>query len=349
MNKYNFIEAAYGQPHERIPVWIMRQAGRYLPEYQAVKKNYSFMEICRSPELMAEVTTQPIDILGFDAAIIFSDILLPLQPMGIEVDFTDAGPRLDPLVATGADVARLRNYDPAKELGFVLEGIEHTQKKLDGRVPLIGFCGAPFTMAYYAAEDRSSLNDTKIKRFIFEHPDAAEDLLQMLAEIIGQYLKAQIEAGADAVQLFDSRGGILSTDDYHKYSLPFINRVFEICRTEGVPRILYLNNSAPYLKYLADIDCEVIGIDWRTDLTLAREMLPGKAIQGNLDPHMLFASPKNLEYQISHILKTIGDDNGFIFNLGHGILPQAPVENVRLLVETVHAYRKKQSEIKAAS
>ena len=349
MNDFKFIKAAYGQPHDRIPVWIMRQAGRYLPEYRAVKQNHSFMDICRSPELMAEVTVQPIDVLGFDAAIIFSDILLPLQPMGIEVDFTDAGPRLDPLVVNGADVARLRTYDPADKLSVVLDGIALTRQKLEGRVPLIGFCGAPFTMAYYAAEGRSSLNDTQIKRFIFEHPEAAEDLLQMLAEIIGHYLKAQIDSGAEAVQLFDSRGGILSPDDYHRYSLPFINRVFEICRTEGVPRILYLNNSAPYLKYLADIDCEVIGIDWRTDIAKAREMLPGKAIQGNLDPHMLFAPPQNLEYEINKILKTVGDDDGFIFNLGHGILPQAPVDNVRLLVETVHAYQRKQSKIKAAS
>ncbi|MFZ5979526.1 MAG: uroporphyrinogen decarboxylase [Candidatus Zixiibacteriota bacterium] len=349
MTDYDFIKAAYGQPHGRIPVWIMRQAGRYLPEYQAVKAKHSFMDICRSPELMAEVTTQPIDVLGFDAAIIFSDILLPLQPLGIEVEFTDAGPRLNPLVANGGDVARLRFYDPARELGAVLEGISLARRRLQDRVPLLGFCGAPFTMAYYAAEGRSSLNDNKIKRFIFEHPDAAEDLLQMLAEIIGHYLKAQIDAGADAVQLFDSRGGILSPDDYQKYSLPFINRVFEICRTEGVPRILYLNNSAPYLKYLADVDCEVIGIDWRTDLAQARETLGGKALQGNLDPHLLFASPSNIEYEVRRILKAVGEDNGFIFNLGHGILPQTPVDNVRLLVETVHAYRKNQSKIKAAS
>ena len=349
MTDYNFISAAYGRSHERIPVWIMRQAGRYLPDYRAVKKNYSFMEICRSSELMAEVTTQPIEALGFDAAIIFSDILLPLQPMGLEVDFTEAGPRLHPLIETPDDVARLRMFDPALELNFVLDGIKATQARLDGRVPLLGFCGTPFTMAYYAAEGRSSLNDTKIKRFIFQYPEAAEKLLGMLAEIIGRYLKAQIEAGADAVQLFDSRGGILTREDYLRYSLPFIKRVFEICRTEGVPRILYVNNSAPYLDYLADVDCEVVSIDWRTDIRKAREILKGKAIQGNLDPHLLFASPANLESAIKRLLDRIGDDNGFIFNLGHGIQPQTPVENVRLLVETVHGYRKNASKIKVAS
>ncbi len=346
MKKHNFISAAYGRPHERIPVWIMRQAGRYLPEYQAVKKKYSFMQICRSPELVAEVTVQPVEILGFDAAIIFSDILLPLEPLGIKVDFTENGPRLFPLVECPADVARLKAFDPARELDFVLEGIRVARERLRDQVPLIGFCGAPFTMAYYATEGRSSSSDSKIKRFIFEHPGAAVDFLSRLAEIIGQYLKAQIAAGAEAVQLFDSRGGILSPEDYLTYSLPFIKRVFEICRTEGVPRILYLNNSAPFLECLVGIDCEVIGIDWRTDPGQAGKILKGKTIQGNLDPYLLFAAPEKLEERITQLLEKVGDHNRFIFNLGHGIIPQTPVANVRLLVEKVHGYRKRASEIK---
>ena len=212
----------------------------------------------------------------------------------LQVDFTEAGPRLYPLVEKPEDVSRLLMFDPTLELDFVLDGIRATRARLEGRVPLLGFCGAPFTMAYYAAEGRSSLNDTKIKRFLFEYPEAAERLLAMLAEIIGNYLKAQIEAGAEAVQLFDSRGGILAPEDYLRYSLPFIKRVFEICHTDGVPRILYVNNSAPYLEYLAEVDCEVVGIDWRTDITKARAALKGKTIQGNLDPHFMFASRENL-------------------------------------------------------
>nr|MBN2278124.1 oxygen-independent coproporphyrinogen III oxidase [candidate division Zixibacteria bacterium] len=339
MSSHDFIEAAYGRVHKRVPIWIMRQAGRYLPQYQEIKKNHTFWEICRSPELIAEVTAQPVEILGMDAAILFSDILIPLEPLGLNVDFTEKGPRLHPTIVSPDDVDRLRLYDPAAELDYILKGIERTRKRLNGSVPLIGFCGSPFTMAYYAVEGKSSPADNEIKPFIFRYPRAAEKLLDLLAELIGQYLRAQIQAGVQAVQLFDSRGGILSQDDYARFSLPFIKRVFDICRTEGVPRIFYVNNSRPYLKQLADLDCEVVGVDWRTDLNEALDVLRSKTVQGNLDPHMLYAPPDELREQTLKILDKTRHTDRFIFNLGHGITPQTPVENVRLLVETVHAYR----------
>jgi len=339
MSNHDFIKAAYGRPHSHIPIWIMRQAGRYLPQYQEIKKDHTFWEICRSPELIAEVTAQPVEAFGMDAAILFSDILIPLEPLGLEVDFTDRGPRLSPTVTTPDDVDRLTMYDPATELDYVLNGIRETRKRLNGTVPLIGFCGSPFTMAYYSVEGRSSMTDNEIKPFIFRYPEAAEKLLSILAELIGKYLKAQIESGAQAVQLFDSRGGILSPEDYARFSLPFIKKVFDICKTESVPRILYLNNSNPYLELLADLDCEVIGIDWRTDISDALRILKGKTIQGNLDPHMLYAQPDDLERTTRKLLNKVGNTDRFIFNLGHGITPQTPVENVRLLVDTVHAHR----------
>ncbi len=339
MGEFDFIRAAYGLPHDRVPIWIMRQAGRYLPEFRAVREKTSFLELCRSPKLMTEVTKQPIDIFGFDAAIMFSDILLPLEPMGIKVSYDNGGPSLTPVIRTPDDAAHLAAYDPAEEMAYVLAGIRSIKERLEDIVPLIGFCGSPFTLACYLVEGGGSLSFTEIKRFIYNHPRAAHHLLSNLAELTGRYLKEQVNTGVDAVQLFDSWGGILPLDVYEEFSLNYIKTVFEICRTEGVPRILYLNNSAPYLKLLADLDCEVIGIDWRTDIGEAMRLLDGKAIQGNLDPQVLMSRGELVYKKTLKILETVGDRDNFIFNLGHGIQPQATVENVKLLVETVHAFR----------
>ncbi len=338
MPKFDFIEAAYGRPHSRIPVWIMRQAGRYLPEFRAVMEKVSFEELCRSPELMAMVTRQPIDIFGFDAAILFSDILLPLEPMGIKLSYGNGGPVLTPRLQTPDDMQRLELYDPSDEMVHVLAGIREIKKRLEDVVPLIGFCGSPFTLACYMIEGGGSATFTEVKKFLYTFPKDTSRLLGYLAELNGQYLKAQINAGVDAVQVFDSWGGILPPDLYQEYSLQHIKTIFEICRAENVPRILYLNNTAPYLRLLAELDCEVVGIDWRTDISEAMVVLDGRTIQGNLDPHALFGPPESLFARALKILETVAGKNNFIFNLGHGILPETPVENVKMLVETIHGF-----------
>lgn len=338
MAEFDFIKAAYGRPHDRVPIWIMRQAGRYLPEYRAVREKVSFEELCRSPELMALVTKQPIDIFGFDAAILFSDILLPLEPMGVKVSYEDSGPVLSPKVRRPDDIGHLELYDPADEMGFVLAGIRETKKRLDDIVPLIGFCGSPFTLACYLIEGGSSRDFADVKKFLYTNPKEASRLLAGLAELNGRYLKAQIDAGVDAVQVFDSWGGILSPDKYREFSLTHIKTMFEICKTEGVPRTLYLNNAAPHLALLAELDCEVIGVDWRVDLSAAMAVLDGKTVQGNLDPHALFGTPESVFREALTILEKTAGKSNFIFNLGHGIQPETPVENVRMLVETVHSF-----------
>ncbi len=339
MPQFDFISAAYGRPHPRVPVWIMRQAGRYLPEYRAVREKVSFAELCRSPELIAKVTKQPVDIFGMDAAIIFSDILLPLEPMGIKIDYENGGPALSPVVRNPEDFSQFEWYDPSDEMAYVLAGIRETKKQLGDVAPLIGFCGSPFTLACYMIEGGGSWRFSEIKKFLYNFPSETTRLLSYLAELSGRYLKAQINAGVDAVQVFDSWGGILPPDLYREFSLAHIRAVFDICKTENVPRILYLNNSAPYLKLLAELDCEVVSVDWRTDLADAMTILDGKAVQGNLDPHALFGPPEMVFKQTVGILESTAGKDNFIFNLGHGILPETPVENVKMLVDTVHAFR----------
>ena len=346
MPDFDFINAAYGKPHRRVPIWIMRQAGRYLPEYRAVREKVSFARLCRSPELIARVTRQPIDIFGMDAAILFSDILLPLEPMGIKIDYEEGGPVLSPLVRNPDDLGQFEWYDPSDGMDYVLAGIRETKKHLGDAAPLIGFCGSPFTLACYMIEGGGSWRFAEIKKFLYNFPEESTRLLSYLAELSGRYLKAQIDAGVDAVQVFDSWGGILPPDLYREFSLVYIQTIFDFCKTENIPRILYLNNSAPYLKLLSNIDCEVISVDWRTDLTDAMAILEGKTIQGNLDPHALLGPTGSLVQHAVRILETTAGKDNFIFNLGHGILPQTPVENVKMLVDTVHSFR--HEEIPAA-
>lgn len=340
MPEPNFIAAAFGRPHDTVPIWIMRQAGRYLPQYREVRSRVSFLDLCHQPELMTEVTLQPIDIFGFDAAILFSDILIPLAPLGISLTFPNGPPKLEPPLRQPADIDRLSLYDIADKLSFVLAGIRQIRTALNNRVPLLGFCGSPFTLMCYLIEGGGSKDFTETKKFIYTYPDAAERLLSLLADLVGNYLKLQINAGAQALQLFDTWGGILSPNDYTRFSLPYVRRVFDLCHTDGVPRTLYLGSTACFLHLIADLNCEVISIDWRTELTLADRLLPTKAIQGNLDPNILFAPTPTVISSARAILETMRDRDGFIFNLGHGILPQAPVDNVRALVETVHSFRR---------
>jgi uroporphyrinogen decarboxylase len=340
MSQSSYIAATFGKPHDTVPIWVMRQAGRYLPQYREVRSRVTFLDLCHQPDLMTEVTLQPIDILGFDAAILFSDILIPLAPLGISVTFPNGPPHLEPPVRRPADVDRLKPYDIAANLDFVLAGIKQIRTALDGRVPLIGFCGSPFTLLCYLVEGGGSKDFTEVKKFIYTHTEAATRLLSLLADLVGNYLKLQINAGAQAIQLFDTWGGILSHADYARFSLPYAKRVFELSHTAGIPRTLYLGNTACYLEHLNELNCEVISIDWRTDLGKAASALPTKAIQGNLDPNLLFAPTATVVASARTILETMRDRDAFIFNLGHGILPQTPVDNVRALVDTVHSFRR---------
>lgn len=338
MPEYDFIKAAHCQNHSRVPIWIMRQAGRYLPRYRTMREDVSFEQLCMSPEMVTDITIHPIDVFGFDAAILFSDILLPLEPFGIKVTYDNGGPRLGPPIRHPDDVIHLKTFNPAEKMAPVLDAIREIKRRLNETVPLIGFCGAPFTLAGYMIEGGGSWSLSETKRFLYNHPQAATTLLNRIADVTGQYLKEQIKAGVDAVQLFDSWGGILSPEAYQRFSLPYIKTVFEMCRTENIPRILYMNNSQPYLRYLAELNCEVVSIDWRTNLPEAMAVLTGKAIQGNLDPHLLFAPPELIYQEATRILETCAKTDGFIFNLGHGILPETPIESVRLLVDTVHSF-----------
>lgn len=338
MAEHLIIDAAYGRPHERIPAWIMRQAGRYIPQYQDIKTEYTFAEICASPELMAEVSMHPVHILGVDAAIIFSDILFPLKPMGLDLSFTGKGPAITNPIRTSDDVNRLHSCTPEEDLSIVLQGIGELRKQLDEKIPLIGFAGAPFTLACYAIEGRGSTDGQTARKFLHTHREAAHTMLNLLAEIIGEYLKCQIAAGAQLVQVFDSRGSILTADEYEEFSLPYIQKVCRICRTPVVPRIVFSTDTSPFLKLLAELDCEVVSIDWKTDIDQAFEILDGKTIQGNLNPSVMLGTADEIRTELSMLLDKVSGHDNYIFNLGHGIPPQTPVINARLVIETVQNY-----------
>ena len=335
----NFISACYGRNEGRLPVWIMRQAGRYLPEYRAVRERATFQELCRSPQLIAEVVRQPIERFGFDAAILFSDILTVLEPMGAEVTFPSGGPQIKNPIKSPEDVSRLKDVDAEEALPFVLEGIRRIKQVLP-QVPLIGFAGSPFTLACYLIEGKGSKNFDAPKRFLHEHPRAAEQLLELLSDVIGRYLQAQIDAGVEAVQIFESWGGILCGDDFADWSARLVNRIFASLKSSQVPRIFFVNNVSPYLDALKDIDCEVIGVDYRVDMNQVARALPGKSVQGNLDPAVLFGTPEHVVERATRILDSMDNLDSVIFNLGHGIQPKTPLESVQALVETVHSYRR---------
>jgi len=334
----NFIDACYGRNNGRIPVWIMRQAGRYLPEYRAVREKVTFNELCRTPKLIAEVVRQPIERFDLDAAILFSDILTMLQPMGVDVDFPEGGPRIANPITSPEDVRQLRDIDVEEQLSFVLDAIREIKTNLPDK-PLIGFAGSPFTLACYLIEGKGSKTFDKARRFLHQYPDAAEEMFGLLSRVIAKYLRAQVEAGADAVQIFDSWGGILARSDYRRWSAEPMGRILAELKSLGVPRILFANNVAPYLDIVSEMDCEVVGVDYRVDLATAARVLQGKAVQGNLDPSILFSKRDVVVKKTIEILDSVTDHKRLIFNLGHGIQPGTPVESVYALVETVHRYR----------
>ncbi len=310
-----------------------------MKEYRAIRKRASLLDICHRPALAAEVTLQPIERLGVDAAIIFADILLPFEPLGLGLSFPEGeGPRIEHPVRTPADVRRLRDLDPETDLGHVLEAVRLTVRALGGKVPLIGFAGAPFTLASYAIEGGGSRHFVAAKRLMYDDPETWHALLDRLAGIVGRYLAAQAQAGAAAVQLFDSWVGCLSPDDYRRYVLPHSRRAIELASAGGVPVIHFGTGTATFLEDMAEAGGDVISVDWRIPLDTAWERVSGRGIQGNLDPVALFAPRDELRNRVIDVLDRAAGRPGHIFNLGHGILPQTPVDNVRAVVAMVHEW-----------
>ena len=337
-----FLRACRRQPVERTPIWMMRQAGRYLPAYRAVRAKASFLELCHRPELACEVTLQPIAEYGFDAAILFSDILITLPAMGLEIAFPDKGPVIGNPVRDRAAIDRLRVPEAAAELGFVLDAVRLIRRELPAATPLIGFAGAPFTLVTYAVEGGGSKEYSKTKALLFGDPAGADVLLEKMADTVAGYLIAQLEAGAQAVQLFDSWAGILSPADFERYALRWARHVIAKVRAHpastGAPIIYFVNGCAPYLASYATAGADVLGVDWRIDLDTARAALgDGVALQGNLDPGALFASPDELRRRVIAVLDRAGPV-GHVFNLGHGVQQETDPEQVRLMVETVREH-----------
>jgi len=318
------------------PVWIMRQAGRYLPEYRAVREKVEFLTLCKTPDLAAEVTVQPVRRLGVDAAIIFSDILIPVEAMGMELELGDKGPHFPSPLRTAADVERLTIPDPVERTGFLAEAIRRTRAALHDSVPVIGFSGAPFTLAAYMVEGGGSRSFLLIKRLLFEQPKVAHALFEKLTRTLIPYLEMQVDAGAPVVQIFDSWGGELSPRDFETFSLPYLQRMVSALRAKGVPVIVFGTAMSTHLPLLRKTDADVLGCDWRIELDQARALAgPDVALQGNLDPLALFLPAAEVEQRVADILRRAGPV-GHIFNLGHGILPPTSPDAAKHLVETVH-------------
>jgi uroporphyrinogen decarboxylase len=337
IQNHPFLAACRREAVPYTPVWLMRQAGRYMEEYRALRTQYGFLELCKKPDLAAEITVTPVKRLKVDAAILFADILLILEPMGVGLEYSKGdGPVIHRPVRSGKDVDGLNDFDPEKELSFVYEAVKKTCAALDGRVPLIGFAGAPFTLASYLIEGAGSRNYIHTKKLYYTAPDLWHRLLQRLSQLITKYLNCQIAAGAQAVQLFDSWAGCLTPGDYERFVLPYTRSVIAGI-TQGVPVINFSTGTAGLLKQIRAAGGDVIGLDWRINLdegwaTLGHDV----AMQGNLDPVALFAPPKEIKRRVADVLDRAGNRPGHIFNLGHGVLPETPVDHVIAMVEAVH-------------
>jgi uroporphyrinogen decarboxylase len=337
-----FLRACRRESVERPPVWMMRQAGRYLPEYRAVRERADFLTMVRTPELAVEVTLQPVNIVGVDAAIIFSDILVVPQAMGMRLSVDDGvGPRFHQPLRAPADFDRLRDVTPEEGLGYVLEALRLARRELAERVPLIGFAGAPWTLMSYMVEGAGSKSFSQAKRLLLEQPSRAHALLSRLARAVGSFLVAQVQAGAQAVQLFDSWSGALGPADFREFALPYLAEAAHLARTAGAPVIVFCPGSGWALEEIATATgADVIGVDWQTDAAEARRRLPVSqvALQGNLDPCWLYASPEVIRQRTRRMLEAFGGW-GHIANLGHGILPDVPVAHARAFVEAVRDWR----------
>jgi uroporphyrinogen decarboxylase len=332
------LRAARGEKTERTPVWLMRQAGRILPEYRAVRNSVSgFIELCQTPELAAEVTIQPVDILGVDAAIIFSDILVIPEAMGLPYEMVEKrGPHFPNTVNSAEDIKKLKVADAESDLGYVLEAIKLTKKELNGRVPLIGFAGAPWTIFSYMIEGGGSKTFSKAKKMLYTQPEVAHQLLQMITDSTTQYLKAQIKAGADLVQIFDSWAGILSPEQYETFAMPYIKQICDAI--EEVPVTVFAKGAYFARRSMSKLNCETIGLDWNMDIKESRELIgSNKTLQGNLDPCALYGSFEQIEEQTKKMLDAFGPDR-HIANLGHGLYPDLKPDKVKCFIDTVKEY-----------
>jgi uroporphyrinogen decarboxylase len=331
-----FVRAAKAQSTERTPVWFMRQAGRYMPEYRAVRKRYSLIEICKKPEVAAQVTIEAAEILQVDAAIIFADLLLPLEVMGLPFHFAAGeGPKIERPVRTGDDVGRLTT-DHAADLGYVADAVKLVVKHFGDKLPVIGFCGAPFTLASYMIEGGGSRNYVFTKKMMYSDTGAWNELLRKLVSVTAEYTAAQVREGADTIQVFDSWVGCLSVEDYCRYVLPHTKDLVMRLRKAGVPVIYFGTDSATLLTSMRETGAEVVGLDWRIPLDAGWESMGFQGgVQGNLDPVLLFAEWKELKSRAEDILRRAAGRPGHIFNLGHGILPETPVDNVKALCDFV--------------
>ena len=338
-----FIRACKRRPVERTPIWIMRQAGRYLPEYRAVREKTDFIKMVKTPELAAEVTIQPVDILGVDAAIFFSDILVVPDAMGMKFEMVeDKGPIFHKPIRKEDDINDLKEIDPVKDLKYVLDGINLTKKELNDRVPLIGFSGSPWTLMTYMVEGKGSKNFSVVKRMIYDCPDLAHTLLEKLAVAVADYLSAKIEAGVNAIQIFDTWGGILSQKDYLEFSLGYTIEVISRIKRKNEPIIVYAKGVHHRLGSIAKSGADVLGLDWTMDLGKTRRAVEDKiALQGNLDPCVLYASEEKIKQEAKIVLDSYGKGSGHIFNLGHGILPDTDPEKAIALVKFVKEVSKK--------
>jgi uroporphyrinogen decarboxylase len=334
-----FVRACESQAVERTPVWFMRQAGRYMPEYRAVRKQHSLLEICKKPALAAEVTITAAETLGVDAAIIFADLLLPLEVMGLPFHFSAGeGPVIEKPVRSHEDIARLET-DRAGELGYVAEAVSLVAKHFAGRLPVIGFCGAPFTLASYMIEGGGSRNYVHAKKMMYKSPGDWDALMGKLVAVTTAYATEQVRAGADVIQIFDSWVGCLSVEDYRRYVLPHVTSMVKQLQQTAAPVIYFATDSATLLPAMRETGADVIGLDWRIPLDEGWTRLEHAcAVQGNLDPVLLFAGWKELKARAEDILRRAGGRAGHIFNLGHGILPETPVENVKNLARLVQEY-----------
>jgi uroporphyrinogen decarboxylase len=344
-----FVRAAKAQPTERTPIWLMRQAGRYMAEYRVIRKQYSLIEICKKPAVAAQVTIEAAEILKVDAAIIFADLLLPLEVMGLPFHFAAGeGPKIEKPIRSAEDISNLRT-DRAAELGYVSEAIKLVCKHFGDRLPVIGFCGAPFTLASYMIEGGGSRNYIHTKKMMYSAPAAWNELMTKLVSVTAEYSAEQVRAGADTIQIFDSWVGCLSVEDYRRYVLPHVTDLVKRLQKTGVPIIYFGTDSSTLLPSMQETGAEVIGLDWRIPLDAGWKSLGNKgAVQGNLDPVLLFADWKEIKTRAEDILRRAAGRPGHIFNLGHGILQETPVENVKNLCAYIrdHSAEFKATEFK---
>src|SRR5437588_11830568 len=345
-----FVRACRRQTVDATPVWLMRQAGRYMPEYRKIRRQHTLLEICKNPELAADVTITAAERLGVDAAIVFADLLLPLEVMGLEFEFAEReGPKIRNPLRDANAIAQLKT-DRAGELDYVAESVPRVVQYFGTRLPVIGFCGAPFTLASYMIEVRGSRNYVETKRLMYGDAEAWDELMRRISRVLAQYAAEQVNAGADALQVFDSWVGCLAPPGYVRFVLPHTKALIAELKTTGVPIIYFGTDTATLLPSIKQTRAEVIGVDWRIPINDAFEMLGDNfAVQGNLDPAALFASEAEVRRQARDVLDRAAGRAGHIFNLGHGILPDTPVENVIALVEEVHAYGAKRSHAPVTS